>query len=126
MNMVECAVMKLVKLISAYQTISIHIIFIDNALDIREQPSGTDEGAGDKPEVLDAPRYNIESEEESWTFSQGDDDTGNANEESDKNDESEETKSDNDGDDLTHPNLSADDKEKKRKKKMMMKYLLIG
>ncbi|GKE18477.1 hypothetical protein Tco_1426054, partial [Tanacetum coccineum] len=33
--------------------------------------SGTNEGAGDKPEVSDVPEYKSESEEESWTFSQG-------------------------------------------------------
>ncbi|GJT98975.1 hypothetical protein Tco_1094493 [Tanacetum coccineum] len=43
--------------------------------------SGTNEGAGDKPEVLDVPEYRSESQEESWTFSQGDDD-----EESDEHD----------------------------------------
>nr|GEX70267.1 hypothetical protein [Tanacetum cinerariifolium] len=67
-------------------------------------------------EVPDVPKYNLESEEELWTFSQDDEDDV---EESDMNDESEETKSDNDGDDLTHPNLStykADDEEEEEEK----------
>ncbi|GJX05233.1 hypothetical protein Tco_0191149 [Tanacetum coccineum] len=36
--------------------------------------TGTDEGAGDKPEVPDVPKHHSNSEEESWTFSDGDDD----------------------------------------------------
>nr|GEW58946.1 hypothetical protein [Tanacetum cinerariifolium] len=78
--------------------------------------TGTNEGAGVRPEVPDVPKYNLESEEELWTFSQDDEDDV---EESDMNDESEETKSDNDGDDLTHPNLStykADDEEEEEEK----------
>ncbi|GKF80775.1 hypothetical protein Tco_0239377, partial [Tanacetum coccineum] len=50
------------------------------------------------------------------TFSQDDKD---AEEESDRNDDSEYTKSDNDGDDLTHPNLStykADEEEEEEEK----------
>ncbi|GKE00391.1 hypothetical protein Tco_1388374 [Tanacetum coccineum] len=43
--------------------------------------SGTNEGAGDKLEVPDVPEYRSESKEESWTFSQGEeedeDDVGN-------------------------------------------------
>nr|GEX60527.1 hypothetical protein [Tanacetum cinerariifolium] len=76
----------------------------------QQKVTGTNEGAGVRPEVPDVPKYNSESEEESWTFSQDDE---NDVEESDMND-SEETKYDNDGDDLNHPNLStykADDKE---------------
>ncbi|GKA55859.1 hypothetical protein Tco_0754931 [Tanacetum coccineum] len=62
-------------------------------------------GAGVRPEVLDVPKYTSESKEESWTFSQGEDDDDDE-EETDMNDENKETKSDNDGDNLTHPNLS--------------------
>ncbi|GJS69638.1 hypothetical protein Tco_0702479 [Tanacetum coccineum] len=69
----------------------------------QQKVSGTNEGAGVTPEVPDVPKYDSESEEESWTFSQDDED---AEEESDKNDDSEETESDIDEDDLTHPNLS--------------------
>ncbi|GKA21287.1 hypothetical protein Tco_0701276 [Tanacetum coccineum] len=69
----------------------------------QQKVTGTNEGAGVSPEVPDVPKYDSESEEESWTFSQDDED---AEEESDMNDDSEETESDNDGDDLTHPNLS--------------------
>ncbi|GKB83360.1 hypothetical protein Tco_0950255 [Tanacetum coccineum] len=63
---------------------------------------GTNEGAGVRPEVPDVPKYDSESDEESWTFSQDEED---ADEETDVNDDSKETESDNDGDDLTHPNL---------------------
>ncbi|GJT75662.1 hypothetical protein Tco_1042387 [Tanacetum coccineum] len=71
-----------------------------------EQPqkkSGIDEGAGDKPEVPYVPEYNSNSEEDSWTFSDGDDDD-DVNEESNVHDDSNE--SDNKGDDFVHPNLS--------------------
>nr|GFC83153.1 hypothetical protein [Tanacetum cinerariifolium] len=67
-------------------------------------------------EVLDVPKYNSESEEESWTFSLDDEDDVD---ESDMNDDSEETESDNDGDDLTYPNLltyKADNKEEEEEK----------
>ncbi|GKG63546.1 hypothetical protein Tco_0643094, partial [Tanacetum coccineum] len=50
------------------------------------EKTGTNEGAGDKPEVPDVPKHHSNSEEESWTFSDGDDD--DANEDSDEhNDE---------------------------------------
>nr|GEW08621.1 integrase, catalytic region, zinc finger, CCHC-type, peptidase aspartic, catalytic [Tanacetum cinerariifolium] len=58
----------------------------------------------------------IPDEQQQKTFSQDKDD---ADEETDVNDDSEETKSDNDGDDLTHPNLStykADVKEEEEEK----------
>ncbi|GJU14969.1 hypothetical protein Tco_1142935 [Tanacetum coccineum] len=97
--------------------------------------SGTNEGAGDKPEVPDVPEYRSESEEESWTFSQGEDDEENdehdseddndehdsENDNDDEDDDQEnvsgETESDNDGDDFVHPNLStykADDQEEEK------------
>ncbi|GJS07551.1 hypothetical protein Tco_0364347 [Tanacetum coccineum] len=85
-----------------------------------EQPqkkSGTDEGAGDKPEVPDVPEYNSNSEEESWTFSDGDDDD-DVNEESDAHDDSDENESDDKGDDFVHPNLSTytlDDQDEEEK-----------
>ncbi|GKC04136.1 hypothetical protein Tco_0995746, partial [Tanacetum coccineum] len=37
------------------------------------EKTGTNEGAGDKPEVPDVPEHHSNSEEESWTFSDGDD-----------------------------------------------------
>ncbi|GJR66355.1 hypothetical protein Tco_0012420 [Tanacetum coccineum] len=82
----------------------------------QQKVTSTNEGAGVTPEVLDVPKYDSESEEEYWTFSQDDED---AEEESDMNDDSEETESDNDGDDLTHPNLStykADEEEEEEEK----------
>nr|GEU70825.1 putative reverse transcriptase domain-containing protein [Tanacetum cinerariifolium] len=69
----------------------------------QQKVTGTNEGVGVIPEVLDVPEYDSESEEESWIFSQDDED---AEEESDMNDKSEETESDNDEDGLTHLNLS--------------------
>nr|GEU39796.1 uncharacterized mitochondrial protein AtMg00810-like [Tanacetum cinerariifolium] len=82
----------------------------------QQKVSGINEGAGVRQEVPDVPKYDSESDEESWTFSQDKDDT---DEETDVNDDSEETESDNDGDDLTHPNLStykAEDKEEEEEK----------
>ncbi|GJT63583.1 hypothetical protein Tco_1015063 [Tanacetum coccineum] len=81
----------------------------------QQKVTGINEGSGVTPEVSDVPKYDLESEEESWTFSQDDKD---AEEDSDRNDDSEETESDNDGDDLTHPNLStykADEEEEEEK-----------
>ncbi|GJS21903.1 hypothetical protein Tco_0450535 [Tanacetum coccineum] len=74
--------------------------------------SGTNEGAG----VLKR------SEEESWTFSQGDDDEesdkhDSANEDDDQENDSQRTESDDDGDDFVHPNLStykADEEEEEK------------
>ncbi|GKA32778.1 hypothetical protein Tco_0719145 [Tanacetum coccineum] len=71
------------------------------------EKTGTNEGAGDKPEVPDVPEHHSNSEEESWTFSDGDDDDDDANEDSDEhNDEYDVTKSDDDGDNITHLKLS--------------------
>ncbi|GKA97390.1 hypothetical protein Tco_0825284 [Tanacetum coccineum] len=68
----------------------------------QQKDSGTDEGAGGKPEVSDVPKYDSECDEESRTFSQDEEDV---DEETYVNDDSEETESDNDGDDITHLNL---------------------
>ncbi|GKC41372.1 hypothetical protein Tco_1059094, partial [Tanacetum coccineum] len=74
--------------------------------------SGTNEGAGDKPEVPDVPEYRSESEEESWTFSQGedeeedeehdsdDDNDDNDDEDDDQENDSQRTESDDEGDDF--------------------------
>ncbi|GJR11858.1 retrovirus-related pol polyprotein from transposon TNT 1-94 [Tanacetum coccineum] len=59
--------------------------------------SGTNKGAGDKPEVPDVPEYRSESEEESWTFSQGEDDE--ENDEHDSEDDNDKHDSENDNDD---------------------------
>ncbi|GJY26383.1 hypothetical protein Tco_0401109 [Tanacetum coccineum] len=92
---------------------------------------GTNEGAGDKPEVLDVFEYRSESEEESWTFSQGedeekdeehdsdDDNDDNDDEYDDQENDSQRTESDDEGDDFVYPNLStylADDQEKEKEK----------
>ncbi|GJY75043.1 hypothetical protein Tco_0479474 [Tanacetum coccineum] len=58
--------------------------------------SGTNEGAGDKPEVPDVPEYKSESEEESWTFSQGEDDEENDEHDNDQDEEKEEEKANDD------------------------------
>nr|GEW64640.1 hypothetical protein [Tanacetum cinerariifolium] len=83
----------------------------------QQKVTGTNEGVGVRLEVLNVPKYASESDEESWTFSQDDDD---ADEKTDVNDDSEEIKSANDGDDLSHLNLStykADDKEEEEEEK---------
>ncbi|GJY96573.1 hypothetical protein Tco_0513483 [Tanacetum coccineum] len=88
--------------------------------------SGTNKGAGDKPEVPNVPKYRSKSEEESWTFSQGEDEeendehdsaNDNDNEDDDQENDSGETESDDDEDNFVHPNLStykADDQEKEK------------
>ncbi|GJS05441.1 hypothetical protein Tco_0321949 [Tanacetum coccineum] len=90
--------------------------------------SGTNEGASDKPEVPDVPEYRSESEEESWTFSQGkeededddehnnheddeehdsdDDNDDNDDEDDDQENDNQRTESNDEGDDFVHPNLS--------------------
>ncbi|GJS92852.1 hypothetical protein Tco_0799820 [Tanacetum coccineum] len=94
--------------------------------------SGTNEGAGDKPEVPDVPEYRSESEEESWTFSQGEDeeeddehdndedndehdsDDGNDDnddEDDDQEDDSERTESDDDGDDFDEDDVMGGEQE---------------
>ncbi|GJY23538.1 hypothetical protein Tco_0397196 [Tanacetum coccineum] len=73
------------------------------------EKTGTDEGAGDKPEVPDVPEHHSNSEEESWTFSDDDDDEDDdANKDSDAHDDDDDdaTESDDDGDNITHPKLS--------------------
>nr|GEV23278.1 integrase, catalytic region, zinc finger, CCHC-type, peptidase aspartic, catalytic [Tanacetum cinerariifolium] len=82
----------------------------------QQKVTGTNKGTGVRTEVPDVLKYGSESDEESWTFSQDDED---ADEETDVNDDSEETESNNDEDGLTHPNLStykADDEEEKEEK----------
>ncbi|GJV39467.1 retrovirus-related pol polyprotein from transposon TNT 1-94 [Tanacetum coccineum] len=91
--------------------------------------SGTNEGAGDKLEVLDVPEYRSESEEESWTFSQGedeeedeehdsdDDNDDNDDEDDDQENDSQRTESNDEEDDFVHPNLStykADEEEEEK------------
>ncbi|GJU21051.1 hypothetical protein Tco_1154393 [Tanacetum coccineum] len=91
--------MKLATKRSRIQTHSSHASGSGDGVDTlskvpEEQPlkiSGTDEGAGDKPKVLDVPKYNSDSEEESWTFSDGDDDDNDAKEESDAHDDKNES-----------------------------------
>ncbi|GJR85669.1 hypothetical protein Tco_0209680 [Tanacetum coccineum] len=71
--------------------------------------SGTNERVSDKPEVPDVPEYRSESEEESWTFNQGEDeeedeehdsDSDNNDEDDDQENDSQRTESDDEGDDF--------------------------
>ncbi|GKB99759.1 hypothetical protein Tco_0985896, partial [Tanacetum coccineum] len=90
--------------------------------------SGTNEGAGDKLEVPDVPEYRSKNEEESWTFSQGEDeeendehDSANNNdkEDDDQENDSGEIESDDDRDNFVYPNLctyKADHQEKEKEK----------
>ncbi|GJS95146.1 hypothetical protein Tco_0802114 [Tanacetum coccineum] len=92
----------------------------------QQTESGTNEGAGDKPEVPDVPEYRSESEEESWTFSQGEDEEEDEEHDSDDDNDDEDdvqehdsqrTESDDSGDDFVHPNLStykADEEEQEK------------
>ncbi|GKC46300.1 hypothetical protein Tco_1064022 [Tanacetum coccineum] len=88
--------------------------------------SGTNEGAGDKLEFPNVPKYRSEGEEESWTFSQGvdeeedeehDSDVDNDDEDDNQENDSQRTESDDEGDDFVHLNLStyiANDQEKEK------------
>ncbi|GKC39850.1 hypothetical protein Tco_1052234, partial [Tanacetum coccineum] len=86
---------------------------LSNVPDEQQQTgSGTNEGAGDKLEVPDVPRYRSVSEEESWTFIQGedeeedeehdsdDDNDDNYDKDDDQENDSQRTKSDDEGDDF--------------------------
>ncbi|GJY26101.1 hypothetical protein Tco_0400827 [Tanacetum coccineum] len=94
---------------SKIQTHSSHAIGSGDGVDIQSKVpdeqqqniSGTNEGAGDEPEVFDVPSYRSESEEESWTYSQGEDDEDNDehdnendNDDEDDDQENEEEKED--------------------------------
>ncbi|GJR67404.1 hypothetical protein Tco_0013469 [Tanacetum coccineum] len=56
-------------------------------------------GAGDKPKVPDVPDYRSESEQESWTYSQGEDDEDNDEHDSENNNDDEDDDQENDDDD---------------------------
>ncbi|GKA58535.1 hypothetical protein Tco_0757723 [Tanacetum coccineum] len=58
--------------------------------------SGTNEGAGDKLEVPDVPAYRSESEEESWTFNQGEDEEEDEEHDSDDDNDDEDDDQEND------------------------------
>ncbi|GJW58817.1 hypothetical protein Tco_0105548 [Tanacetum coccineum] len=64
------------------------------------EKTGTDEGAGDKPEVPDVPEHHSNSKEESWTFSDDDDDDedDDANNDLDSHDDDEDDDANNDSD----------------------------
>ncbi|GJT83651.1 hypothetical protein Tco_1057993 [Tanacetum coccineum] len=76
------------------------------------EKTGTDEGAGDKPEVPDVPKHHSNSEEESWTFSDDDDDEDDdANKDLDAHDDDDDERLmmqyiNDDGDNITRPKLS--------------------
>ncbi|GJY04591.1 hypothetical protein Tco_0370531 [Tanacetum coccineum] len=80
----------------------------NEVLDEQQQTrSGTNEGAGDKPEVPDVPEYRSEN----------DDNDDNDDEDNDQENDSQRTESDDEGDDFIYPNLStyiADDQEKEK------------
>ncbi|GJX80639.1 hypothetical protein Tco_0328788 [Tanacetum coccineum] len=63
--------------------------------------SCTNEGDGDKPEVLVVPEYKSESEEESWTFGQGDDDEESDEHDTDEEEEEKEEEKAEDDDEVT-------------------------
>ncbi|GJT88474.1 hypothetical protein Tco_1070191 [Tanacetum coccineum] len=64
------------------------------------EKTGTNEGAGDKPEVPDVSEHHSNSKEESWTFSDGDDDDedDDANKDSDAHDDDEDDDANNGSD----------------------------
>ncbi|GJU39238.1 hypothetical protein Tco_1192195 [Tanacetum coccineum] len=70
--------------------------------------SGTNEGAGDKPELPDVPEYRSEGEEESWTFSQGEDDEENDDHDSEDDNDEHDSENDNDDEDDDQENVSGE------------------
>ncbi|GJY33090.1 hypothetical protein Tco_0417559 [Tanacetum coccineum] len=76
---------------------------VDTQLKVPDEPqqnlSSTNEGAGDKPKVPDVPEYRSKSEEESWTFSQGEDDEENDEHDSEDDNDEHDNENDNDNDD---------------------------
>ncbi|GJW67564.1 hypothetical protein Tco_0121988 [Tanacetum coccineum] len=56
----------------------------------QQKVSGTNEGAGVRPEVPDVPKYDSKSDEESWTFSQDEEDADEETDVNDDNDQEEE------------------------------------
>ncbi|GJY97103.1 hypothetical protein Tco_0514013 [Tanacetum coccineum] len=79
----------------------------------QQNVSGASEGAGDKPEVLDVPEYKSKSEEESWTFSQGEDDDEEKDEhDSDNNNDENDSENDNDDEDDDQENDKGNDEER--------------
>ncbi|GKF86472.1 hypothetical protein Tco_0254299, partial [Tanacetum coccineum] len=88
--------------------------------------SGSGDGVDIQSKVPDVPEYRSDNEEESWTFSQGEDEEENdehdsANnideEDDDQENDSGETELDDDRDNFVHPNLStykADHQEKEK------------
>ncbi|GJW83827.1 hypothetical protein Tco_0156972 [Tanacetum coccineum] len=76
---------------------------VDTQLKVPDEPqqniSGTNEGAGDKPKVPGVPEYRSESKEESWTFSQGEDDEENDKHDSEDDNDEHDNENDNDNDD---------------------------
>ncbi|GJT26075.1 hypothetical protein Tco_0906350 [Tanacetum coccineum] len=81
--------------------------------------SGTHEGTGVTPGVLDVPTYESDDGEISWKTSldddddnEGDDDAANDDHDDDDND-SERTESDNEGDEFVHPKFTTHDKDEK-------------
>ncbi|GJR45265.1 hypothetical protein Tco_1313368 [Tanacetum coccineum] len=74
----------------------------------QQNVSGINEGAGDKPEVPDVPKYKSESEEESWTFSQGGDDKENNEHDSEDDNDKHDSENDNDDEDDDQENFNGE------------------
>ncbi|GJX92973.1 hypothetical protein Tco_0347559 [Tanacetum coccineum] len=76
------------------------------------EKSGKDEGAGDKPEVPDVPKHHSDSKEESWTFSDDDnedEDDEDEHDNDDDNDDQDNDDADDDNSDADNDNSDADD-----------------
>ncbi|GKF85833.1 hypothetical protein Tco_0253660, partial [Tanacetum coccineum] len=83
--------------------------------------SGTHEGTGVTPGVLDVPKYRSDDEQLSWKSSDEEDDdddeanVGKDEDDDDHDNDDERTKSDNDGEDFVHPKYSTHDDETRQK-----------
>ncbi|GJY85773.1 hypothetical protein Tco_0499799 [Tanacetum coccineum] len=90
--------------------------------------TGIDEGTGTIPRVLDVPKYDFESEKESWCDSgeEDDDDENNSEEESDNddyNDDDDSNNDDNDGDNDTNDDEEETDSDRTKSDRIKIPVL---
>ncbi|GJT60058.1 hypothetical protein Tco_1003591 [Tanacetum coccineum] len=103
---------------SATKSKGLTVLSESKVLDEQQQNiSGTNKGAGDKTEVPNVPEYRSESEEESWTFSQGEDDEENDEHDSDDDNDEHDSENDNDDEDDDQENEKEKEEEKEEEEK---------
>ncbi|GKD76166.1 hypothetical protein Tco_1334448 [Tanacetum coccineum] len=78
----------------------------------QQKTSGTDEGTGTMPGVLDVPTYEYESEKESWGDSKDDGDNDDDGDSDDHEDDSDDERTESDRDEIPNPKLTNVDQTK--------------